>query len=217
MSEVPIGSDPAPTPGAPEPRRSASLGDAQTQHRVVQFDGRRYSLNLERPFWLTLEELAAARRVRLNRLIAEIAGNMSEPNLASRIRVYCIVEQRQRLVRALLSVGPANLPSLAEQCPHPCVVVSASKELVSVNRSFLAWYGPDGERLIGQPLERHFRFRLEGTLDDLWRTFAEGRIVPQETRLISIAPGRVRAINALIQPAQFGGLGDFACLVWLRA
>jgi predicted DNA-binding ribbon-helix-helix protein len=190
--------------------------NGETQHRVVQLDGRRYSLNLERPFWQTLEDIAQSRHLRLNRLIAQIAAGRGETNLASRVRAYCVAELRQRLIRALLSVGPTNIVSLLEYCPFPCLVLSRDQEVLCANAPFMGWFGNEGGPLVGQALRRHFRFRLRGNFDDLWASFVDGRVFSEDVRLISIAPGRVRAANATIQPAQVGGPGDFACLVWLK-
>ena len=211
----------APQANPDRPRPSSAQLDrrrrnGETQHRVVQLDGRRYSLNLERSFWQTLEDIAQSRHLRLNRLIAQIAAGNEDTNLASRVRAFCVGELRQRLIRALLSVGPTNIVSLLEYCPFPCLVLSRDQEVLCANAPFMSWFGNEGGPLVGQALRRHFRIRSRGNFDDLWRSFVDGRAVSEDSRLISIAPGRVRAANATIQPAQVGGPGDFVCLVWLK-
>ena len=198
-------------------RRKRAAADAWTIHRVVQDGGRRYSLNLERPFWLALEDMARERRIGVNRLVAQIAQEIGETaNLASRVRAFCVAELRQRTQRGRLNLLPANVVSLAEASPFPALVVSATHEVLLANGPFSDWLGVPGQRLVGRRVERNFRFRLRVAIEELWRAFAEGRAVAERGRIVSIVPGRVRAADVTLQPIQFGAIGDFVCLAWLQ-
>ncbi len=199
------------------PRKRPAADSAWTIHRVVQDGGRRYSLNLERPFWLTLEDMARERRIGVNRLVAQIARDVGETaNLASRVRAFCVAELRQRAQRGRMTLLPANVVSLAEASPFPALVVSAGQEVLLANGPFSDWLGVPGQRLIGRSVQRNFRFRLRLAIDELWRAFAEGRAVAERGRIVSIVPGRVRAADVTLQPIQFGAIGDFVCLAWLQ-
>ncbi len=58
--------------------------------RILQADGRRYSVRLEVPFWTCIEMMAAGRQCRMNVLVASIAEASEGPNLSSALRVACI-------------------------------------------------------------------------------------------------------------------------------
>ena len=63
------------------------------KHSVV-IAGHRTSVSIETPFWDALKDIAAARGVSLNRLIAEIDESRAE-NLSSAIRVYVLGQIRK--------------------------------------------------------------------------------------------------------------------------
>ena len=62
--------------------------------RSVTIAGHRTSLSLEPEFWETLREIAVARGLSLNRLIAEI-DDRRDANLSSAARVYVLEWLRQ--------------------------------------------------------------------------------------------------------------------------
>lgn len=61
--------------------------------RSVMIAGHRTSVSIETPFWDALKNIAEARGVSLNRLIAEIDESRAE-NLSSAIRVYVLTQIR---------------------------------------------------------------------------------------------------------------------------
>ncbi len=61
--------------------------------RSVVIAGHRTSVSIETQFWDALKDIAAARGVSLNRLIAEIDESRAE-NLSSAIRVYVLAHIR---------------------------------------------------------------------------------------------------------------------------
>lgn len=68
--------------------------------RSVTIAGHRTSLSLESAFWDVLKEIAATRRLSLNRLIEEIDRERQEqegaPNLSSAARVFVLNFLRDR-------------------------------------------------------------------------------------------------------------------------
>lgn len=78
-----------PLPAASAPAEIAS----PWEQRILQRDGKRYSLRLEHEFWAALETIASRRKLRLNRLVADIASHRAgEGNLSSLLRVFCLGE-----------------------------------------------------------------------------------------------------------------------------
>lgn len=75
------------------------------KHSVV-LDGHKTSVSLERAFWQALAEIANARRVSLNTLIAEIDRSRTG-NLSSALRVFVLAHFRER---AAVS-SPSPLPA----------------------------------------------------------------------------------------------------------
>ena len=61
--------------------------------RSVVIAGHRTSVSIETPFWDALKDIAAARGMSLNRLIAEIDESRAG-NLSSAIRVYVLAHIR---------------------------------------------------------------------------------------------------------------------------
>jgi predicted DNA-binding ribbon-helix-helix protein len=57
--------------------------------RSVDIDGHRTSVSVEAPFWDALRDIAAARKISLNQLIAGIDKSRSG-NLSSAIRVFVL-------------------------------------------------------------------------------------------------------------------------------
>ena len=67
---------------------------AQDFKRSLTIAGHRTSLSLEPEFWEALTQAAAARKMPLARLVAEIDRSRGEQNLSSAIRVW-LLKHRQ--------------------------------------------------------------------------------------------------------------------------
>lgn len=190
--------------------------DLRPEHRIVQADGRRYSIKLEAGFWDALKTIAAGRRLRVNRLVAVLASEeMSVANLASRLRVFCLAELRRRLTDAAFATDRTSLLALAESAPAPCMVLGPDQRIVSVNLAFSSWFGAGSEALAGSPVLRHFRFRSRLSFDELWEAFADRAASEEDARIINIMPGRVLSTNARLVRVAPGGRVRPMCLVWL--
>ena len=67
--------------------------------RSVTIDGHRTSVSLEDAFWAELSEIARARGLSLNALVAEVdhaRGNPHDGNLSSALRLHVLDELRKR-------------------------------------------------------------------------------------------------------------------------
>lgn len=196
----------------------ASVGQAPTgewEQRILQFDGRRYSLRLEPDFWSALEGIAARRRQRLNRLVAEIAMQRScGANLSSALRVFCLAEVQRGALSRPMPPDRASLLALAESAPLPCLVFGGDQKILALNHAFARWVGLPRERLLGEPMLRHFLFPTIRSLAEMWAGFPREAAPPQPLPLISIEPGRLLTGNAKLSPVP-GARGRPLWLVWL--
>jgi predicted DNA-binding ribbon-helix-helix protein len=73
--------------------------------RSVTIDGHRTSISLEDAFWAELSEIARARGLSLNALVAEIdhargtpQGGTTGSNLSSALRLYVLDDLRKRTI-----------------------------------------------------------------------------------------------------------------------
>lgn len=62
----------------------------KARKRSVIIAGHATSITLEEPFWLKLQEIAAAQSRPLHALIAEIDAQRGENNLSSALRLYVL-------------------------------------------------------------------------------------------------------------------------------
>jgi predicted DNA-binding ribbon-helix-helix protein len=73
--------------------------------RNLRIDGRRTSMRLEDVYWSALEEIAAATRIDVTRLVERIAAGDARGNRSSAIRVYVLAwfrrARRRRPARRL--------------------------------------------------------------------------------------------------------------------
>ena len=186
------------------------------QQRILQVAGRRYSLRLETCYWETLTAIAARRRQRLNRLVAEIAALAEDANLAARLRVFCLEESRQATRAHEFAVDRTSVLGLIESAPMPALAVDASGRITTVNAAFSVWLSTAAESLAGTPLLRHFRFHCRAgcTVETLWKELGHSWVVAESARMIHIAPGRVLAANARLVPVVVTR-GRPLCIVWV--
>jgi predicted DNA-binding ribbon-helix-helix protein len=63
--------------------------------RSFNIAGHKTSISLEAPFWDTLREAAAAERLPLARLVAQIDEGRGETNLSSAVRVWLLAWARR--------------------------------------------------------------------------------------------------------------------------
>src|ERR1700756_2379832 len=98
------------------------------EQRILQLDGKRYSLRLEHEFWGALEAIASRRKLRLNRLVAEIASHRSgESNLSSVLRVFCLGEMERTTAGRSVALDAASITALVEAAPAPGLLLDADQ------------------------------------------------------------------------------------------
>jgi predicted DNA-binding ribbon-helix-helix protein len=193
----------------------AQIAGTGWEQRILQLAGRRYSLRLESCYWEALAAIAKRRRLRLNRLVAEVAGKRaSGVNLASALRVLCIEELRRAALSRQLAAERTSVLALAQSAPAPALLLDAAQQIIAVNDAFLAWLGTTQEALLGEPLLRHFRLKLARPFGLLWSELGRGWTTPEAGRIVNIEPGRVLAANARLTPI-IAGRGRPLCLIWL--
>lgn len=203
--------DPGATIEAP-----ALLPGSAAEQRILQVNGRRYSLRLEGCFWAALEAIAQDRGQRLNRLVADLAARAESANLASSLRVFCVEALRQAALVRRIGADRTSLLALVRSAPGPGLLADAGQRILAANRGFLSWVGlPEGQ-LLDTPLLRHFRFRMGPgkTFEGLWAGLGQGWTDPEDARLVNIEPGRVLAANVRLVPIM-APLEAPTCLLWV--
>ena len=195
---------------APEPA-------SPIDHKIVQIDGRRYSIKLERCFWEALREIAEERQIRLNHLIGVIASQRrGEENLTSQLRVFCLRESRQRLTETSYFATKTSLLTVVMGSPAACLALSASQRIVATNPAFANWFGPSSRGLIGESVLRHFRLKGRRPFQEIWDGYLAGvGLAVEPVRLVNISPGRVLSANALLAPVIVAGRTGLMGLIWL--
>jgi len=197
---------------APSARGPSGVASPWEQ-RILQLDGKRYSLRLEREFWAALEAIAARRKLRLNRLVAEIASHRSgESNLSSLLRVFCLGEMERGTAGRSLALDSAAIAVALEAAPAPGLLLDADQVVLAANNAFLHWSGVKRALLLRQKLAAHFHLQCASGFEGLWsRPLRE-----EETRIIGSMPDRAVVADATLVPV-LSARGRRLCVVWVIA
>ena len=194
------------------------------RHRILQCDGRRYSLKLEPAFWTSLEAAAKRRNLRLSQLIRDIA---SEPaagsSLSARLRQFCL-EEAESLALRLESQIESQVPNSDSQdladivavCPLPCIVVSATGRINRANEAFGRWMSTDPKEFLGKSLDHFFQLRLPVPLSGMAAQALKGGARHCSAKIAFVAPGRVVVAKAKICLFGVRNPVDFAYLVMIH-
>ena len=196
--------------------RADGGASAPWEQRILQLDGKRYSLRLEHEFWAVLEQIAERRRLRLNRLVADIANQCpAESNLSSTLRVFCLTELQRSGVPRGAGSDRASLLALADSAPTPCLVIDNDQAIIGVNDAMLGWSSLERDSLMSGKVTDHFRFQTDGDADTLWVRLAQDGAASERAIMVNITPGRVLASDALLVPI-LSGRGRRMCLAWVK-
>ena len=183
------------------------------EQRILQLDGKRYSLRLEHEFWAALEAIASRRKLRLNRLVAEIASHRSsDTNLSSLLRVFCLGETERATAARSLVLDGGSITALIAAAPAPGLLLDTDQLVLAANDAFVHWSGVKRALLLRQKLAAHFRLQGASRFDGLWTR----PVREEETRMIGIMPGRVLAADAKLVPV-LSARGRRLCVVWVIA
>ncbi len=193
------------------------------RHRIVQHRGRRYSIKLEETVWQTLDSIAEGLGIRLNQLVGQVAGGLSEnSSLTASLRTFCLQRSLDQIAdlqqnlddRSLMSEG-IPIASIVEACPAPCLLVRAPDEVVRVNEPAKTWFGTDGEALIGKSLSHYLQIRSKPKLSEILATYRTGETRNHTARVVYLRPGRLVMARAGICPAMVGGEQELLYLVMI--
>jgi predicted DNA-binding ribbon-helix-helix protein len=204
--------------GVPSVSASASTETSPPwEQRILQLDGRRYSLRLEHEFWSALEAIAERRRLRLNRLVAEIANYRPiEGNLSSTLRVFCLGEIERPSSGRTLAGDRTSITALVETAPLAGMVIDADQVVIAVNDDFVRWSGLRRALMLQQRLATHFHFQGFGQSEGAsgWDGFWTRPAREEQTRIVGVIPGRVLAAEARLVPV-LSARGRRLCVVWV--
>ena len=182
------------------------------EQRILQLDGKRYSLRLEHEFWTALEAIATRRKLRLNHLVAEIATRCSaDANLSSTVRVFCLGEMERSAVARSVALDGASIAALIESAPAAGLVLDGDQVVLAVNDAFLDWSGIKRALLLRQKLARNFRWQGATIFDGLWANAAR----EEQARIVGITPGRVLAAEVTLVPV-LSARGRRLCGLWVK-
>jgi len=193
------------------------------RHRIVQHRGRRYSIKLEETVWRTLDSIAEGLGVRLNQLVGQIAGGLSEnTSLTAALRAFSLERSLERIAvleqdledRALVSRG-VPVASIVEACPTPCLLVRVPDEIVRINDAARNWFGADGEILIGKSLSHYVQIRSKPRLAEILDAYSAGDTRIHSVRVVYLRPGRLVMARASICPALVGAQQEPLYLVMI--
>ena len=191
------------------------MTDRQLKARVVQWNHKRYSLRLEPVFWQSLQYQAAARSIRLNQLVGQLAASAEGGNLASHLRCFCLSQAERQAAEAHLAPRANDLLALFDQAPKPAIMLSENGAIRRVNGAFSARYEGGEQHFLGQSFLRAFRVQTAEPLSRAWQAFAEGRREPLHGRLVHIVKGRVTSGRLKMHPIGARRPERFNILVWI--
>lgn len=181
------------------------------EQRILQLEGKRYSLRLEHEFWSALEAIAARRKLRLNRLVADVAARRpADANLSSVLRVFCLGEKERAAGSRSMSADGANIAALVEGAPAAGLVLDHEAIVLAANDAFLRWSGLQRAQLLGHRLGDRFTLQGASGFDSLWRVPAREK----KARIVGVMPGRVVAAEASFVPLP-AARGRRLCVVWV--
>lgn len=169
--------------------------------RLVQHRGRRHAISVEPSFWAALTDAAAETGVRLNRLVAELAASPDgPPNLAARLRLFCLRRARRQLGEARASAGRTNVALVVATCPAPCLIINPARTIVTANRALEAFFQAAPGQMNGRPLAEFFRLNLGRSLAEAVEAMNPERQTPIAGHLTYMMPGRVVGARVTLCP-----------------
>jgi predicted DNA-binding ribbon-helix-helix protein len=190
------------------------------RHRILQADGRRYSINIEESYWAILERLAQRRGIRVSKLVHGIAPTDDGISLASTLRLFCLRETmaelehlERRMAEHKRSSGPNYVQSIVDANPSPSLLLGHDGAIQRLNAAFARWSRTPPAKLIGQSYEWFFQLRTARPMKEIKAEFAGGSRSVFSSRISYIAPGRVVVANASLCLAASAGPGEYSWCV----
>lgn len=164
----------------------------------------RTSIKLEPEFWGYLKEVASSRQVRLSRLVNDVAdASPKRTNLASTLRTFCLIHARLRwqglereLEKLTLAGNTADLIRVLDECPLPCLLLTAERTVRRCNQAFAQWLNLDPGGVVDQRLDNMMILRGAG-MTDLWRRVFSEQRGQGRFNATYVSPGKVRTAHAV--------------------
>lgn len=176
---------------------------AKPEFRVVAKGASKRGIRLERVFWQTLKTMAQRKKTTMGSLVEKMAeASPDHQNLASMIRVNCLLWIDQRLSSLEILTAGSMVNSILSAVPSPAFALGANKKIVAVNAAFQALIrrqfptlGPDQDKL-------DLKLTLDVNVTDLLaRLEANGNTVTMTGFAIGVGERRFRRqINAIKAP-----------------
>ena len=198
--------------------RHPPVNHLRMRHRILQYEGRRYSLKLDTIVWEILEALAQQSGRRLNELVARIAEDAGDDaGVTAALRLYCLKELRRRVrdlderIRALtLTSRGVPVTLFTQACPAPCFLIDQGQRILTVNEPAQKWMSADQATLLGKNVEHYLQIKSVPPIQDVLRQFAAGAQQTYPARVLHLRPGRLVMARATLCPGIVDGPNDLA-------
>jgi predicted DNA-binding ribbon-helix-helix protein len=179
------------------------------RHRILQYEGRRYSLKLDAIVWDILEELAQSAGLRLNELVARVAQDVGdEAGITAALRLFCLREMRRHVqelderIKALsLTSRGISATLFVQACPAPCFLVAGNQLILDVNEPAQKWMSAEPSTLVGKNIDHYLQIKSMPPVHDILRQYADGARQVHTARVLHVRPGRLVMARASLCPA----------------
>jgi predicted DNA-binding ribbon-helix-helix protein len=195
----------------------------QSRARIVQHEGKRFSLRLEEAFWQMLERIARRRQIRLGQMIAQLADQYDGVNLSSYIRVYAQAEAQREISRQDIILSPFDIVDILRNCPAPGMLIQHNRTIIEANSALLQWLGKNAPTLRLQHFDDIFEPRVSRPLNETMDLLYDGAVKRTQIQIV-YTPQNTADTPAPVPRAALATLhgfhnphGAFYCLVWLTA
>jgi predicted DNA-binding ribbon-helix-helix protein len=189
----------------------------QSRLRIVQHDGKRFSLRLEEAFWHMLERIARRRQMRLGQFIATYEG----VNFSSYLRVYAQADAQRELARQDIGLSPFDIVDILRNCPAPGLLIQHNRTIIEVNNALFQWLGAQAPTLRLQNFDTIFEPRVTRPLNETMDLLYDGTVKRTQIQVVYTPPVTETVPNPVSRAAlaTLHGFhnphGAFYCLVWL--
>jgi predicted DNA-binding ribbon-helix-helix protein len=115
------------------------LDATATKLKIIQRDGKKVAVRLERIFWSQLQEFAREDKASLSRFVFKLLdAGTNVDNRTSYLRCYCLDRMRKKQPLTAL-MGPAfDMLALVSACPAPVVILTNERKIAAFNPAFSA-------------------------------------------------------------------------------
>lgn len=188
---------------APAPDAPSLASDAEPVFRVVEGQGTRRGVRLERVYWQALRDIARARQEKLATLVKHIVEQAPETaNMTSLLRVYCLSWMKGALEEAHRRADPAQAASLVRASPGATFALGLDRRIIAYNQAFLNFVQARFSYAQTGPIGRDLRLSLDVHLSDLTTTLKGNGNTPVTAGfVVGVGERRLRGnLNTVLAP-----------------